>query len=56
MVLTVHNIGYQGNFPCEYFSDGEFADILTCFRDRKRVSFLREGMRYVDMINGIPPL
>lgn len=54
-ILTVHNIGYQGNFPCGYFKDGEFAEILTCFRDMKRVSFLREGMRFADFINTVSP-
>ncbi|MEK7166127.1 MAG: glycogen synthase [Patescibacteria group bacterium] len=54
-ILTIHNIGYQGNFPCRFFTEGEFADVLTCFRDWKRVSFLREGMRYTDFITTVSP-
>lgn len=54
-ILTIHNIGYQGNFSCDYFNNGEFADVLTCFRDWKRVSFLREGMRYADFLTTVSP-
>lgn len=54
-VLTIHNIGYQGNFPCSFFGEGEFSEVLTCFRDWKRVSFLREGMRYADFITTVSP-
>ncbi len=54
-ILTIHNIGYQGNFSCNFFSEGEFSDVLTCFRDWKRVSFLREGIRYADFLTTVSP-
>ncbi len=57
-VLTIHNIGYQGNYGVEHYDYiGLRWDNFTAnkFEDHGRVNFLKGGIHYADMVNTVSP-
>lgn len=55
-VLSIHNIGYQGNFKKELF-DGERGKVVHDLVNArgKRLNFLKEGIRSADFILTVSP-
>lgn len=57
-VLTIHNAAFQGLYP---MSNDTYLDIKekdfnsNTFEDHKRISFLKGGIYYSDMINTVSP-
>ena len=57
-VLTIHNIGYQGNFDNSVLGFYGFgADYLTPdkFEDFGRVNLLKAGIQYADAVTTVSP-
>jgi len=54
-MLSIHNIGFQGNFNCSYFDHPETKKMLACTRGHKRISFLKEGIEHADFITTVSP-
>lgn len=54
-ILTIHNIGYQGVFPCNYITGTGFEALVTCFGEKRRVSYLKEGMETADFLTTVSP-
>jgi len=57
-VLTIHNIGYQGNYGAENYAYtglqwGNFTS--DKFEDHGRMNFLKGGIQYADLVNTVSP-
>lgn len=56
LLLTIHNIGYQGNFPKEYLDKQETKIIYELLPPaQKRVAFLKLGIESADYISTVSP-
>lgn len=58
-VLTIHNIGYQGQFPAPVLEDLGLADLSAMLDTEElragRFSFLRTGLEHADLITTVSP-
>lgn len=55
-IITIHNISYQGKFLVTYLDTPETRQILSLFDGhQKRVSYLKEGIRYADYVTTVSP-
>ncbi|MGE0141891.1 MAG: glycogen synthase GlgA [Planctomycetota bacterium] len=57
-LLTIHNIGYQGQFPARVIEDLGLAESRSLFhqddlRDRNEVNFLKTGLLYADWLTTV---
>jgi len=56
VILSIHNIGYQGNFPLKFLDTPETAQILPLLnKNSKRINFLKQGIHNSDYILTVSP-
>src|SRR5262252_6299427 len=58
-ILTIHNMGYQGVFPCDVMARIGFAEadfyLMGSFEFYGKVNFMKVGISYADLITTVSP-